>query len=98
MVRKYLQIIYFRELCVCGKSELTGRRMRCWQTLLPQIPLQKEREVCMCVNCTFVLWDGWGFGLFRAVFDEPAGPPCVLAKVLMYNQLQEMVNQGFLKQ
>lgn len=33
---------------------------------------------------------GWvGSGLFRAVFDEPAGPPCVLAKVLMDNQLQE---------
>lgn len=48
----------------------------------------RENERKVWVNCESVLWDGWGFGLFRAAFDEPVGPPSVLAKVLSYNQLQ----------
>lgn len=37
-----------------------------------------------------MLRDGWAVGLFRVVFDEPAGPPCALAKVLNYNHLQDL--------
>lgn len=70
--------------------------MRHWQTLLPQILLQRGMCVRVFINCKFGLWDGWGFGLFRAVFNEPAGPPCVLAKVLIYNQLQETLNSSAL--
>lgn len=53
----------------------------------------RERFVCASANCTFVLRDGWGVVFFRVVFDEPAGPPCVLAKVQVYNHLQEPLNR-----
>lgn len=42
--------------------------------------------------CLDVLRDGWDVGLFTAVLKS-TGPPCVLAKVVNFNPLQETLNR-----
>lgn len=86
------------------KTELTG-----WDETLAETPApdtaperMRERSVCVCVRaCWCVLIVnlccemGGVLGCSWAVFDEPAGPPCILAKVLSFNQLQDTLNNSW---
>lgn len=52
--------------------------------------------VCMRVPflCKFVLLDGRGYCYSEKFYDEPASTPCFLAKVMRFNQLQDIFNNG----